>query len=183
MASTEEKLLTLLLTAEHLKDAAKEQQAAVADSLSAARETLKDYRAISQSVAKRVQDEVRQEVQKMDVVGLIGERISTDFQRLEKSVANMKVNADTLDKEISIIRHNIVAEYSTLKGYSWKWLIGVFVFAFVVVFSSIAYVKIELQHANNVSANNWTQIKILQEKIDNLAEKIDKNAVDKIQKR
>lgn len=183
MASTEEKLLTLLLTAEHLKDAAKEQQAAVADSLSAARETLKDYRAISQNVAKRVQDEVRQEVQKMDVAGLIGERISTDFQRLEKSVASMKLNADALDKEISIIRKNIVAEYNTLKGYSWKWLIGVFVFAFAVIFSSVAYIKLELKNANNVSANNYYLTKELQIKIDDLAVKIDKNSANKVQRR
>ena len=47
MASTEEKLLTLLLSAEHLKEAAKEQQKAVADSLAVARETLKGYREIS----------------------------------------------------------------------------------------------------------------------------------------
>lgn len=171
MASTEEKLLTLLLSAEHLKEAAKEQQQAVADSLAVARETLKGYREISDSVAQQVRNEVRQEVQKLDVAGLIGERISTDFQRLEQSVENMKVNADALDKEISIIRSNIVAEYSTLKGYSWKWLIGVFVFAFVVIFSSVAYVRLELEHANNVSANNYHQIKILQEKIDNLAAK------------
>ena len=37
MASTEEKLLTLLLSAEHLKEAAKEQQKAVADSLAVTR--------------------------------------------------------------------------------------------------------------------------------------------------
>ncbi|MDR8248156.1 hypothetical protein FPK89_27375, partial [Acinetobacter baumannii] len=77
-------------------------------------------REISDSVAQQVRDEVRQEVQKMDVAGLIGERISADFQRLEKSVGNMKINADALDKEISIIRSNIIAEYNTLRGYSWK---------------------------------------------------------------
>ena len=124
MASTEEKLLTLLLSADHLKEAAKEQQKAVADSLAVARETLKGYREISDSVAQQVRDEVRQEVQKMDVAGLIGERISADFQRLEKSVGNMKINADALDKEISIIRSNIIAEYNTLRGYSWKWFAG-----------------------------------------------------------
>lgn len=183
MASTEEKLLTLLLTAEHLKDAAKEQQAAVADSLSAARETLKDYRVISQNVAKHVHDEVRKEVQKMDVAGLIGERISTDFQRLEKSVANMKLNADALDKEISIIRQNIVAEYNTLRGYSWKWLIGVFAFAFIVVCASVTYIKIELEHANSVSANNYYLTKELQTKIDDLAIKIDKSSANKVQRR
>jgi 4-hydroxy-3-methylbut-2-enyl diphosphate reductase IspH len=74
----------------------------VADSLAVARETLKGYREISDSVAQQVRDEVRQEVQKMDVAGLIGERISADFQRLEKSVGNMKINADALDKEISL---------------------------------------------------------------------------------
>ncbi|MCV5472356.1 putative porin, partial [Escherichia coli] len=101
MASTEEKLLTLLLSAEHLKEAAKEQQKAVADSLAVARETLKGYREISDSVAQQVRDEVRQEVQKMDIAGLIGESISADFQRLEKSGGKMKINADALDKEIS----------------------------------------------------------------------------------
>ncbi|CDZ86608.1 hypothetical protein BN1086_04859 [Citrobacter koseri] len=175
MASTEEKLLTLLLTAEHLKDAAKEQQAAVADSLSAARETLKDYRSISQSVAKKVQDEVSKGVQQMDIATVIGERISADFQKMEKSVANMKANADMLDKDISIIRNNIVAEYNTLRGYSWKWLIGVFVFAIVVIFSSVAYVKIELKNANNVSANNYYLTKELQVKIDELSAKMDTN--------
>ncbi|PAO99415.1 hypothetical protein CJZ26_25030, partial [Salmonella enterica subsp. enterica serovar Kentucky] len=97
-------LLTLLLPAEHLKEAAKEQQKAVAVSLAVARETLKGYREISDSVAQQVRDEVRQEVQNMDIAGLIGERISADFQRLEKSVGNMKIKADALDKEISIIR-------------------------------------------------------------------------------
>ena len=90
MASTEEKLLTLLLSVEHLQHTAMEQQKAVADSLAVARETLRGYRDISDGVAKQVRDEVRNEVQKLDVAGLIGERISQDFQRLEESVANMK---------------------------------------------------------------------------------------------
>ncbi|MFP1453907.1 hypothetical protein ACLB1N_36860, partial [Escherichia coli] len=76
MASTEEKLLTLLLSVEHLQHTAMEQQKAVADSLAVARETLRGYRDISDGVAKQVRDEVRNEVQKLDVAGLIGERIS-----------------------------------------------------------------------------------------------------------
>lgn len=88
MASTEEKLLTLLLSVEHLQHTAIEQQKAVADSLAVARETLRGYRDISDGVAKQVRDEVRNEVQKLDVAGLIGERISQDFQRLEESVAH-----------------------------------------------------------------------------------------------
>ncbi|MGG6725264.1 UNVERIFIED_CONTAM: hypothetical protein ITH96_25405, partial [Salmonella enterica subsp. enterica serovar Weltevreden] len=54
MASTEDKLLTLLLSAEHLNEAAKEQPKAVADSLAVARETLKGYREMSDSVAPQV---------------------------------------------------------------------------------------------------------------------------------
>ncbi|HHU2460438.1 TPA: hypothetical protein ACUA9M_004858 [Escherichia coli] len=99
MASTEEKLLTLLLSVEHLQHTAMEQQKAVADSLAVARETLRGYRDISDGVAKQVRDEVRNEVQKLDVAGLIGERISQDFQRLEESVANMKANADALNRD------------------------------------------------------------------------------------
>lgn len=124
MASTEEKLLTLLLSVEHLQHTAMEQQKAVADSLAVARETLRGYRDISDGVAKQVRDEVRNEVQKLDVAGLIGERISQDFQRLEESVANMKANADALNRDIATIHSNIVQEYNTLKGYSWKWLAG-----------------------------------------------------------
>ncbi len=126
MASTEEKLLTLLLSVEHLQHTAMEQQKAVADSLAVARETLRGYRDISDGVAKQVRDEVRNEVQNLDVAGLIGERISPrDFQRLEESVANMKANADALNRDIATIHSNIVQEYNTLKGYSWKWLGGV----------------------------------------------------------
>ena len=84
MASTEEKLLTLLLSVEHLQHTAMEQQKAVADSLAVARETLRGYRDISDGVAKQVRDEVRNEVQNLDVAGLIGERISQDFQRLDE---------------------------------------------------------------------------------------------------
>ncbi|PAP01558.1 hypothetical protein CJZ26_24835, partial [Salmonella enterica subsp. enterica serovar Kentucky] len=60
MASTEEKLLTLLLSAEHLKEAAKEQQKAVADSLAEARETQKGNRENTDSVAQQDREEVRQ---------------------------------------------------------------------------------------------------------------------------
>ncbi|WP_407222790.1 hypothetical protein [Escherichia coli] len=137
MASTEEKLLTLLLSVEHLQHTAMEQQKAVADSLAVARETLRGYRDISDGVAKQVRDEVRNEVQKLDVAGLIGERISQDFQRLEESVANMKANADALNRDIATIHSNIVQEYNTLKGYSWKWLGGVSV-AFLVMFCVLA---------------------------------------------
>ncbi|MGK3681414.1 hypothetical protein ACSLOD_28680, partial [Escherichia coli] len=42
------------------------------DSLAVARETLRGYRDISDGVAKQVRDEVRNEVQKLDVAGLIG---------------------------------------------------------------------------------------------------------------
>ena len=121
MASTEEKLLTLLLSVEHLQHTAMEQQKAVADSLAVARETLRGYRDISDGVAKQVRDEVRNEVQKLDVAGLIGERISQDFQRLEESVANMKANADALNRDIATIHSNIVQEYNTLKEMAgWR---------------------------------------------------------------
>ncbi|MFP1453876.1 hypothetical protein ACLB1N_36695 [Escherichia coli] len=52
--------------------------------LAVARETLAPrIWDISDGVAKQVRDEVRNEVQKLDVAGLIGERMSQDFQRLE----------------------------------------------------------------------------------------------------
>ncbi len=126
MASTEEKLLTLLLSVEHLQHTAMEQKA-VADSLAVARETLRGYRDISDGVAKQVRDEVRNEVQKLDVAGLIGERISQDFQRLEESVANMKANADALNRDIATIHSNIVQEYNTLKGIAGNgWVVSGF---------------------------------------------------------
>ncbi|MCI3092661.1 hypothetical protein MMS54_28315, partial [Escherichia coli] len=74
MASREEVLLTLLLSVEHLKNTAIEQQKAVADTLAVARETLRGYRDISDSVVKQVSDEVRKGVQKTDIAGLMGER-------------------------------------------------------------------------------------------------------------
>ncbi|MCI3092719.1 hypothetical protein MMS54_28655, partial [Escherichia coli] len=43
-------------------------------SLAVARETLRGYRDISDSVVKQVSDEVRKGVQKTDIAGLMGER-------------------------------------------------------------------------------------------------------------
>ncbi|WP_372923702.1 hypothetical protein [Salmonella enterica] len=75
-------------------------------------------------MAKQVRDEVRNEVQNLDVAGLIGERISQDFQRLEESVANMKANADALNRDIATIHSNIVQEYNTLKGIAGNGWVG-----------------------------------------------------------
>ena len=165
MASTEEKLLTLLLSVEHLQHTAMEQQKAVADSLAVARETLRGYRDISDGVAKQVRDEVRNEVQKLDVAGLIGERISHDFQRLEESVANMKANADALNRDIATIHSNIVQEYNTLKGYSWKWLGGVSV-AFLVMFCVLGWgMKTILDRNYNATAAVYQKVVTLEDKL------------------
>lgn len=165
MASTEEKLLTLLLSVEHLQHTAMEQQKAVADSLAVARETLRGYRDISDGVAKQVRDEVRNEVQRLDVAGLIGERISQDFQRLEESVANMKANADALNRDIATIHSNIVQEYNTLKGYSWKWLGGVSV-AFLVMFSVLGWgMKTILDRNYNATAAVYQKVVTLEDKL------------------
>ena len=165
MASTEEKLLTLLLSVEHLQHTAMEQQKAVADSLAVARETLRGYRDISDGVAKQVRDEVRNEVQKLDVAGLIGESISQDFQRLEESVANMKANADALNRDIATIHSNIVQEYNTLKGYSWKWLGGVSV-AFLVMFCVLGWgMKTILDRNYNATAAVYQKVVTLEDKL------------------
>ena len=138
MASTEEGLLTLLLSVEHLKNTAIEQQKAVADTLAVARETLRGYRDISDSVVKQVSDEVRKGVQKTDIAGLMGERMTQDFQRLEETVAKMRANAEALNKDIATIHHNVVKEYNTLNKYSLKWFIGVTV-SFLVMFSLLGW--------------------------------------------
>ncbi|TMV95556.1 hypothetical protein FE372_25165 [Salmonella enterica subsp. enterica serovar Typhimurium] len=50
----------------------------------------------------------------------------------------MKANADALNRDVATIHSNIVQEYNTLKGYSWKWLGGVSV-AFLVMFSVLGW--------------------------------------------
>ncbi|MSM04207.1 hypothetical protein GKG10_26700, partial [Escherichia coli] len=165
MASTEEKLLTLLLSVEHLQHTAMEQERAVAESLAVARETLGGDREVSDGGAKRVRDEVRDERERLDVAGLIGERISQDFQRLEESVANMKANADALNRDIATIHSNIVQEYNTLKGYSRKWLGGVSV-AFLVMFCVLGWgMKTILDRSHNATAAVSQQVVTLEDKL------------------
>nr|WP_308410239.1 hypothetical protein [Providencia stuartii] len=116
-------------------------------------------------MAKQVRDEVRNEVQRLDVAGLIGERISQDFQRLEESVANMKANADALNRDIATIHSNIVQEYNTLKGYSWKWLGGVSV-AFLVMFSVLGWgMKTILDRNYNATAAVYQKVVTLEDKL------------------
>ncbi len=166
MASTEEKLLTLLLSVEHLQHTAMEQQKAVADSLAVARETLRGYRDISDGVAKQVRDEVRNEVQNLDVAGLIGERISQDFQRLEESVANMKGKRGCPEQgycdNSQQYRAGIQHPY---KAYSWKWLGGVSV-AFLVMFCVLGWgMKTMLDRNYNATAAVYQKVVILEDKL------------------
>ncbi|MDZ9012619.1 hypothetical protein SND09_01785, partial [Escherichia coli] len=126
---------------------------------------LRGYRDISDGVAKQVRDEVRNEVQKLDVAGLIGERISQDFQRLEESVANMKANADALNKDIATIHHNVVKEYNTLNKYSLKWFIGVTV-SFLVMFCVLGWgMKTMLDRNYNATAAVYQKVVTLEDKL------------------
>ena len=123
------------------------------------------YRDISDGVAKQVRDGVRNEVQKLDVAGLIGERISQDFQRLEESVANMKANADALSRDIATIHSNIVQEYNTLTGYSWKWLGGASV-AFLDMYCVLGRgMKTILDRKSNVTAAVYQNVVTLEDKL------------------
>ncbi|MGG6656909.1 UNVERIFIED_CONTAM: hypothetical protein ITI05_25125, partial [Salmonella enterica subsp. enterica serovar Weltevreden] len=72
--------------------------------------------------------------------------------RLEKPAGNMKIHAAALDKELSIIGSNIIAEYTTLRGYSWTWFAGVAVAFVVLIFATSWFVNTELQDNYNASA-------------------------------
>ncbi|WP_411904817.1 hypothetical protein [Salmonella enterica] len=114
---------------------------------------------------KQDRDEVRKEVQKPDVARLIGERISQDFQRLEESVANMKANADALNRDIATIYSNIVQEYNTLKGYSWKWLGGVSV-AVLVMFCVLGWgMKTMLDRNYNATSGVYQKFVTLEDEL------------------
>ncbi len=176
MASTEEGLLTLLLSVEHLKNTAIEQQKAVADTLAVARETLRGYRDISDSVVKQVSDEVRKGVQKTDIAGLMGERMTQDFQRLEETVAKMRANAEALNKDIATIHHNVVKEYNTLNKYSLKWFIGVTV-SFLVMFSLLGW------FTKTLIDRNYTATEVVYQKIVDIEKKLDKPATGKSRKK
>lgn len=175
MASTEEGVLTLLLSVEHLKNTAIEQQKAVADTLAVARETLRGYRDISDSVVKQVSDEVRKGVQKTDIAGLMGERMTQDFQLLEETVAKMRANAEALNKDIATIHHNVVKEYNTLNKYSLKWFIGVTV-SFLVMFSLLGW------FTKTLIDRNYTATEVVYQKIVDIEKKLDKPATGKSRK-
>ena len=61
-------------------------------------------------------------------------------------------------QEISIIRSNIIAEYNTLRGYSWKWFAGVAVAFVVLIFATSWFVKTELQDNYNASAAVYQKV-------------------------
>ncbi|MCL4043864.1 hypothetical protein M4Z64_25575, partial [Escherichia coli] len=79
-------------------------------------------------------------------------------QRLEESVANMKANADALNKDIATIHHNVVKEYNTLNKYSLKWFIGVTV-SFLVMFCVLGWgMKTMLDRNYNATAAVYQKV-------------------------
>ncbi|MCG2942130.1 hypothetical protein ACVQIG_26760, partial [Escherichia coli] len=79
--------------------------------------------------------------------------------------ANMKANADALNRDIATIHSNIVQEYNTLKGYSWKWLGGVSV-AFLVMFCVLGWgMKTILDRNYNATAAVYQKVVTLEDKL------------------
>ncbi|MGG6686545.1 UNVERIFIED_CONTAM: hypothetical protein ITH38_24070, partial [Salmonella enterica subsp. enterica serovar Weltevreden] len=77
---------------------------------------------------------------------------------LETAVGNMRINAEALDKEISVIRSNMIAEYNTLRAYSWKWFAGVAVALVVLIFATSWFAKTELQDNSHAPAAVYQRV-------------------------
>lgn len=77
----------------------------------------------------------------------------------------MKVNADALNRDIATIHSNIVREYNTLKGYSWKWLGGISVI-FLVMFCLLGWgIRILLEQNYNATAAVYQKIVAMENKL------------------
>ncbi|MBK0849999.1 hypothetical protein GZ075_26205 [Escherichia coli O25b:H4-ST131] len=73
-----------------------------------------------------------------------------------------------MNRDIATIHSNIVQEYNTLKGYSWKWLGGVSV-AFLVMFCVLGWgMNTILDRKSTASAAVYQNVVTLE---DNLVEK------------
>ena len=67
--------------------------------------------------------------------------------------------------DIATIHSNIVQEYNTLKGYSWKWLGGVSV-AFLVMFCVLGWgMKTILDRNYNATAAVYQKVVTLEDKL------------------
>lgn len=70
-----------------------------------------------------------------------------------------------LNRDIATIHSNIVQEYNTLKGYSWKWLGGVSV-AFLVMFCVLGWgMKTILDRNYNATAAVYQKVVTLEDKL------------------
>ena len=61
-------------------------------------------------MGEEVRDEVGEEVEKMDVGGVIGEGMRGDFEGVEKWVGKMKMNGEGVEKEIWIMGSKMMGE-------------------------------------------------------------------------
>ncbi|HIG8340634.1 TPA: hypothetical protein ACYEND_005368, partial [Escherichia coli] len=69
------------------------------------------------------------------------------------------------NRDIATIHSNIVQEYNTLKGYSWKWLGGVSV-AFLVMFCVLGWgMKTILDRNYNATAAVYQKVVTLEDKL------------------
>ncbi|CDZ86749.1 hypothetical protein BN1086_05002 [Citrobacter koseri] len=104
----------------------------------------------------------------MDIATVIGDRISADFVRLETAVEKIRLSAEALDKDIIKIRQNVIDEYSTLKGFSWYWILGcILVICGVCVYFKLG-INTELDRNYNATASVWNKVDSLEKQlIDN----------------
>lgn len=84
MGRREEKLVRVVLWVEDVEDRGMEEEKGVGDCVGVGRERVGGYGDICEGVGKEVRDEVRNEVEKVEVGGVIGEGMREDFEGVEE---------------------------------------------------------------------------------------------------
>lgn len=106
---TDKKIMGVLVVAE-------QQQREMADTLTVMKETVDNFKHLSQQVSEQVNSSVTKEIRRMDIRQLISAQTAKHFAYIEENARQLKAQAEKINSDTYAVRQALFDDYNRLKN-------------------------------------------------------------------
>lgn len=150
---------------------AEQQQREMADTIAVMKETVDNFKCLSQQVSEQINTSVRQEIGRMDIGQLISVQTAKHFADIEENANKLKVQAEKINSDTYAVRQALFDDYSRLKNAFWWLLCGGVVTAILIAGGVTWYFSDAINQTKNAIGNTYWKVDDLQKEMHDKAQK------------
>lgn len=161
---TDKKIMGVLVVAE-------QQQREMADTLAVMKETVDNFKHLSQQVSEQVNSSVTKEIRRMDIGQLISAQTAKYFADIEENARQLKAQAEKINSDTYAVRQALFDDYSRLKNSFWWLLCGGVITAMLIAGAVTWYFSDAINQTKNAIGNTYWKVDDLQKEMHDKAQK------------